>query len=60
MEFYNANKSLCTVYLFRYQVSDYVAQEATLFERSSFLGIKTWDEVDTNAYFFQGNCKLGF
>ena len=60
MEFYNANKSLCTVYLFRYQVSDYVAQEATLFERSSFLGIKTWDEVDTNAYFFKETVNLDF
>ena len=28
--YYNLNKNTCTVYLFRYQVSDYMAQEATL------------------------------
>ena len=59
-EYYNANKNLCTVYLFRYQVCDYMAQEATLFERGSFLGAKTWDEVDTNAYFFQETVNLDF
>ena len=59
-EFYNANKNFSTVYLFRYQVSDYIAQEATLFERSTFLGAKTWDEVDTNAYFFQQTVNLDF
>lgn len=59
-DFYNANKSLCTVYLFRYQVSDYMAQEATLFERGSFLGLETWEKVDTNAYFFQETINLDF
>ena len=59
-EFYNANKNFSTVYLFRYQVSDYIAQEATLFKRSTFLGAKTWDEVDTNAYFFQQTVNLDF
>ena len=59
-EYYNANKNLCTVYLFRYQVSHYMAQEATLFERSTFLGAKTWDKVDTNAYFFQETVNLDF
>lgn len=58
--FYDANKSLCTVYLFRYQVSDYMAQEATLFERGSFLGMESHEEVDTNAYFFQETVNLDF
>ncbi len=59
-EYYNVNKNLCTVYLFRYQVSDYMAQEATLFERGSFLGMETWEKVDTNAYFFQETVNLDF
>lgn len=58
--FYHANQSKSTVYLFRYQVSDYMAQEATLFERGSFLGMTTWTEVDTNAYFFQETVNLDF
>ena len=58
--FYDANKKLCTVYLFRYQVSDYMAQEATLFERGKILGIETHEKVDTNAYFFQETVNLDF
>ena len=58
--FYNANKANSTVYLFRYQVSDYMAQEATLFSRGSFLWMDTWKEVDTNAYFFQQTVNLDF
>ena len=58
--FYDANKSTSTVYLFRYQVSDYMAQEATLFSRGSFLWMDTWEEVDTNAYFFQQTVNLDF
>ena len=58
--FYNANKADSTVYLFRYQVSDYMAQEATLFSRGSFLWMDTWKEVDTNAYFFQQTVNLEF
>ena len=57
VEFYNANKEGCTVYLFRYQVSDYIAQEATLFEKGGLYG---WKEVDTNAYFFQETVNLDF
>ena len=49
-----------TVYLFRYQVSDYIAQEASLLKISSFLGIDSWSEVDTNAYFFQQTVNLDF
>ena len=59
-EYYNANKKFCTVYLFRYRVSDYVAQEATLFKRDKFLGITTWEKKDTNAYFFQETVNLDF
>ncbi len=46
----------CTIYLFRYQTTDYISQEATLFEGSQ----KTWDEKDTNAYFFQETVNLDF
>jgi hypothetical protein len=41
-------------------VSDYIAQEATLFSRGSFLWMDTWEEVDTNAYFFQQTVNLDF
>ena len=58
--YYEANKEFCTVYLFRYQVSDYIAQEATLFEKGKFLGMETWERVDTNAYFFQETVNLDF
>lgn len=58
--FYDKNKATSTVYLFRYQVSDYIAQEATLFSRSSFLWTDTWEKVDTNAYFFQQTVNLDF
>lgn len=47
----------CTVYLFRYQTTDYIAQEATLFEKGGLYG---WREVDTNAYFFQETVNLDF
>ena len=42
-------------------VSDYVAQEATLFEYTSegFIG-SGWAERDTNAYFFQETVNLNF
>lgn len=58
--YYENNKENSTVYLFRYQVSDYISQEATLFEKSSFLGIEGYSEVDTNAYFFQETINLDF
>ncbi len=53
----NAGK---TLYLFRYQVSDYVSQEATLFHKVSILGIETWEKKDSNAYFFQQTVNLDF
>ena len=57
-EFCNAPENAdCTVYLFRYQTTDYIAQEATLFEEGGLYG---WREVDTNAYFFQETVNLDF
>ena len=55
--FYNANKAESTVYLFRYQVTDYRAEEATLFQKGS---LSMWTEKDTNAYFFQETFNLDF
>lgn len=46
----------CTVYLFRYQTTDYITQEATCLERSG----SRWIECDTNAYFFQETVNLDF
>lgn len=42
-----------TVYLMRYQVSDYIAQEASLVKVSG-------RRIDTNAYFFQQTVNLDF
>lgn len=50
----------CTVYLFRYMVSDYIAQEATLYKYKSSLSGNSIEKVDTNAYFFQGTVNLDF
>lgn len=59
--YYNANKENSTVYLFRYQVSDYVSQEATLVKKGEdWLGYPSLDIVDTNAYFFQETVNLDF
>ncbi len=64
MDFYKKNKGLATVYLFRYQTSDYIAQEATLYEYykdgSIFTTGKGWQKCDTNAYFFQQTVNLDF
>lgn len=50
----------CTVYLFRYMVSDYISQEATLYQyKTSLLG-ESISKVDTNAYFFQETVNLDF
>jgi hypothetical protein len=63
-KYYKANKNLCTVYLFRYQTSDYISQEATLYEYypdgSIFTTGKGWQQCDTNAYFFQETVNLDF
>ena len=58
--FYNANKAENTVYLFRYQVSDYIAQEATLLKENTSIFGDSFKKVDTNAYFFQQTVNLDF
>ena len=59
--FYEANKNSSTVYLFRYQTSEYVAQEASLLqETKNWLGIEQWEKVDSNAYFFKQTVNLDF
>lgn len=55
-KYYDDNKDKGTVYLFRYRISDYVAQEATTLERKN----GSYRDVDTNAYFFQEECDIGF
>jgi hypothetical protein len=58
--FYDKNKEKHTTFLFRYQTSDYVSQEATLLKEKEVLWIPTWEEVDTNAYFFKQTVNLDF
>ncbi len=58
--FYNANKAENTIYLFRYQVSDYIAQEATLLQENTSIFGDSFKKVDTNAYFFQQTVNLDF
>ncbi len=58
--YYESCKTNSTVYLFRYQVSDYDAQEATLFGTTTLWGSTMWEEKDTNAYFFQETVNLDF
>ena len=45
-----------TVYLFRFQTSDYISQEATCLEWNG----RYWVNQDTNAYFFQETVNLDF
>ena len=58
--FYNANKAENAIYLFRYQVSDYIAQEATLLQENTSIFGDSFKKVDTNAYFFQQTVNLDF
>ena len=58
--YYEQNKALCTTYLFRYQTSDYISQEATLLRQGKVLWSETWEDVDSNAYFFQQTVNLDF
>lgn len=58
--FYNANKDDNVIYLFRYQVSDYVSSEATLFKRDSLLSKVFNKSGDSNAYFMQQTVNLDF
>lgn len=61
-EFYDANKEENVVYLFRYQVTDFISSEATHFVPESGLGEKigAWNTEDTNAYFMQETVNLDF
>ena len=62
-EFYDANKAENVIYLFRYQVTDYIAAEANHFvpDSSGFGSMEgTWTSVDTNAYFMQETINLDF
>lgn len=58
--YYNAHKNTSTVYLFRYQVSDYISQEATLLKENTSIFGDSFKTVDTNAYFFQQTVNLDF
>jgi hypothetical protein len=61
IDYFNANKADSTVYLFRYQVSEYIAREAELFEiKDTLLSGYKANSVDTNAYFFQETVNLDF
>lgn len=61
-EFYDENKAESVVYLFRYQVSDYISAEATLFEPDTLFEemSQAWSKTDTNAYFAQETVNLDF
>ena len=60
-ELRNALSNDSTLYLLRYKVSDYTAQEAVLYEPyQNFFGYTLFRRVDTNAYFFQEACDLQF
>lgn len=54
--YYNAKKTNNSIYIFRYQVSDYYSAEATCVKRKS----DSYSKVDTNAYFFQETVNLDF
>ena len=61
-EFYDANKAENVVYLFRYQVTDYIASEAKRFVPDTGLGEMggAWHSEDSNAYFMQETINLDF
>ena len=56
-KYFDENKETATVYLFRYQVSDYISQEASLYKGSGAFSFK---KVDTNGYFFQETVNLDY
>ena len=66
--FYDANKNLSTIYLFRYQTSDYISMEAatwktdngSFWEGDGIIRTYTPDRIDTNNYFFQQTVNLDF
>lgn len=56
--FYEINRNGNTVFLFRYQMSEYIAQEATLYKKATSL--VSGGVIDTNAFFFQETVNLDF
>lgn len=63
VNFYNLKDKIepSTVFLFRFDVSDYTSQKATLLEQDWKNSDKvTWNIVDDNAYFFQETAYLDF
>ena len=59
-DFYDKNKNDSVIYLFRYQVSDYISSEATLFEPDRMVS-GNWSKTgDSNAYFMQQTVNLAF
>ena len=57
----NAKKAGKTTYLFRYQVSDYISEEATLyFKEEKWYSDNLASKIDTNAYFFTEKLNLDF
>ena len=61
--YYRANSTLSTVYIFRYRQSKYYSQDATLYnyiEDGNIFSGSGWQKVDTNAYFFQQEIDLDF
>lgn len=61
-EFYDDNKDDSVIYLFRYQVTDYIASEAEHFVPDTGLGemAGAWHSEDSNAYFMQQTINLDF
>lgn len=61
-EFYDDNKDDSVIYLFRYQVTDYIASEAEHFVPDTGLGemAGAWHFEDSNAYFMQQTINLDF
>lgn len=57
--YYNIWGSNHTIYLFRYQVSPYISQQATNF-KLEVGGISDYELLDKNAYFFQMTTNLLF
>ena len=49
-----------TVYLFRYRTSDYLCEEACIYEEYDLNGDRVSRYLGTNAYFFQSSVDLGF
>ncbi len=59
--YYQANNTDSVVYLFRYRVSEYLSQEATLLkEKDPWYSAEYWKVVDSNAYFAQQEVDLDF